>query len=643
MEYRSEVDGLRAVAVLPVILFHAGFPLFSGGFVGVDIFFVISGYLITRVIYDEIQLGKFSFVHFYERRVRRLVPAIIFVSIACLPFAWMWMLPEELKDFGESLVAVNVFSSNFLFWLETDYFAAASELKPLLHTWSLAVEEQFYLIFPLILLLLVRWAPGYVSLVVGLLCCASLALAVWVGGIDRSANFYLLPTRSWELGFGVLLALNTDLSARAARSIKEIGGLVGLVFIIAAIIFFDDTYLFPGFAALLPTVGTVLILAFATQETAVGRLLSIRPMVLIGLISYSAYLWHQPLLAFARLRLPQEPTETVMLGVVGLSLLLAYLTWRLVEAPFRNKKRFGRNQIFTYAAVTWLIMVAAGLSLHFTNGVPQRNLEAAEIDFRLRHNRGLGRYCSVDDNGQPECKTAGSPELVVWGDSYGKHLVPGILASKPDLKLAQFTKGSCGPIPEVTVVTYPRFTKAWGKECIDFNRGVLQWLVKNGDSVKYVVLGSPFLDYLLDSSSIYTEALGVVPTDREFVLAKFRSTLIRLQQAGVRPVVFAPPLKTGENIGACLKRRQFLRLDLDACNLSARAIKEQEANLRVREFLLEIEKEFQVEWLPDMMCSSDDCPSHSDGIFYYRDWGHLTVEASEYLGEKFDFYTRVTR
>jgi peptidoglycan/LPS O-acetylase OafA/YrhL len=206
MDYRREIDGLRALAVLPVILFHAGFDSFSGGFVGVDVFFVISGYLITTIILAELEQGKFSIVNFYERRARRILPALFLVMLVCLPFAWLWLLPIDMKDFSRSLIAVSVFVSNILFWRESGYFDTATELKPLLHTWSLAVEEQFYVVFPLLLILLWRLGRRWILVTLGLAFFASLALSEWATYANRSAAFYLLPTRGWELLLGAFAA-----------------------------------------------------------------------------------------------------------------------------------------------------------------------------------------------------------------------------------------------------------------------------------------------------------------------------------------------------------------------------------------------------------------------------------------------------
>ncbi|MFQ3217660.1 acyltransferase family protein, partial [Paraperlucidibaca sp.] len=339
MKYRREIDGLRAVAVLPVILFHAGFDTFSGGFVGVDIFFVISGYLISTIIISELQNEKFSIVNFYERRARRILPALFFVMLSCIPFAYFWLTPSDLKDFAQSLISVSVFSSNILFWRESGYFDAAAELKPLLHTWSLAVEEQYYVIFPLFLMAF--WGGGK-RLIVTLLTIAflvSIALAEWASLVKPSAAFFLLPTRVWELLIGVFSAfyLSKMNRYRFSKCFSEFFGWLGLILIAYSILIYSESTPFPGIYALVPTIGAALVILFAEKETFVARFLGNKLFVGIGLISYSAYLWHQPLFAFARQRSLLELDELVLLALVALSLLLAYFSWRFIEYPFRSK------------------------------------------------------------------------------------------------------------------------------------------------------------------------------------------------------------------------------------------------------------------------------------------------------------------
>lgn len=373
LKYRAEIDGLRALAVLPVIFFHAGFSFMSGGFVGVDIFFVISGYLITSLIVAEIDKGKFSLVNFYERRARRILPALFLVVLVCLPFAWVYLLPHEMVDFGKSVVAVTVFASNILFWKDSDYFSPDSELLPLLHTWSLAVEEQYYLFFPLILMLAWRFGKSwFVPMLLVAIAAISLAFSEWLWRVDSAANFYLLPTRAWELMLGALAGLYLRSSSISIRWLREVGSLVGLLMIGLAVFLLDKSIPFPSLYALLPTLGTVLIILCADSQTLVGRLLSLPFFVGIGLISYSAYLWHQPIFAFARLHSMDELSSGIWVGLCALALLLAWLSWRWVEKLFRDRNRFSRGHIFVMSGIGSVVLLGIGMLLIMQSGFPQR-------------------------------------------------------------------------------------------------------------------------------------------------------------------------------------------------------------------------------------------------------------------------------
>jgi peptidoglycan/LPS O-acetylase OafA/YrhL len=256
--YRQEIDGLRALAVVSVILFHAGFEAFSGGFVGVDVFFVISGYLITSIILTQKAAGTFSLLNFYERRARRILPALFVVMAACIPFAWLWLLPNDMKDFSQSLVAVSVFASNILFWRESGYFDTAAELKPLLHTWSLAVEEQYYVLFPLFLLVMWRFAKRWTMPTLAVIAAGSFALAQWGANNKPSAAFFLLPARGWEIAIGALVAFYFARypKQQLQRSVQEAGGVVGLLMIVYAILTYSKSTPFPSAYALAPVLGT---------------------------------------------------------------------------------------------------------------------------------------------------------------------------------------------------------------------------------------------------------------------------------------------------------------------------------------------------------------------------------------------------
>ncbi len=363
---------MRALAVIPVILFHAGFEWFRGGYVGVDVFFVISGYLITSILLEELEAGTFTLAGFYERRARRILPALFLVMLVCLPFAWIWMLPFELESFGKSLAAVAVFASNILFWLETDYFAATAEQVPLLHTWSLAVEEQYYLLFPLFMLL--AWKSGryWLAGLLGVIAALSLGWSEWLWRHSLEANFFLIPGRAWELMLGALTAFYLRYNPVPQGWLAQLAGVAGLGLLTYAVLVFDDGIPFPSLYALVPTLGAVLLILFSTEQTWVGKLLSCRLLVGVGLISYSAYLWHQPLFVFVRMQVSEEPDRWLMTGLVVAVLFMAWLSWRFVEKPFRDRSRFTRRQIFSAAVLSSLFFIMLGVWFVTSGGVPAR-------------------------------------------------------------------------------------------------------------------------------------------------------------------------------------------------------------------------------------------------------------------------------
>jgi len=371
LNYRPEIDGLRTVAVIPVILFHSGLGL-PGGFIGVDVFFVISGFLIGSILIEErIKTGRISILGFYERRARRIIPALVFVIIACLPLAWMLMLPSELELFGRSMAATMLFVSNVLFWQNSGYFAPATELMPLLHTWSLAVEEQYYILFPLFLIIVWKLGRSWVGALLLACVICSFVLGELASHTSPSAAFYLLPTRAWELLIGALLALWTYGRPQPKGWLAEASSFMGLAAILVAVAWYDKSTPWPGSWALAPVLGTAAII-WGGNSTFVGRALSWGPMVGLGLISYAAYLWHQPLFAFARLHYNEDPTHTVMAILSLITLGLAWATWRFVERPFRDRNRLSRKQIFGSTGISIMAVGLIGFGLATQKGVPER-------------------------------------------------------------------------------------------------------------------------------------------------------------------------------------------------------------------------------------------------------------------------------
>ena len=365
LKYRPEIDGLRAFAVLPVVFFHAGYETFSGGFIGVDIFFVISGYLITSILINDIANQRFSISNFYERRARRILPALSFVILVSILFAWVLMLPKQMEDFSQSVFFVSVFLSNISFWKEIDYFAPSAEESPLLHTWSLAVEEQYYILFPIFLVLIWRFGRNKVFWTLFCIALASFLLSEWGWRNKPAANFYLAPTRAWELLVGSLGAFLTPSKSRRWNNLFSLLGLSSLA--LAFYGFSPDTPS-PSFYLAAPVLGTLAIIVYAEQDTFVAKFLSIKIFVIVGLLSYSIYLWHQPVFAFGKLFfLDQVVEKYTLLFIVG-SLLAAFLSWKYVERPFRNKEKFSRKIIFVYSSVVFSSFATFGIFGHFTSG-----------------------------------------------------------------------------------------------------------------------------------------------------------------------------------------------------------------------------------------------------------------------------------
>jgi peptidoglycan/LPS O-acetylase OafA/YrhL len=436
LKYRPEIDGLRALAVVPVILFHAGFELFSGGFVGVDVFFVISGYLITTILIEDIENKSFSIVNFYERRARRILPALFFVMLVCIPFAWKWMMPSQMKDFSQSLVAVSLFASNILFWRETGYFDAAAEEKPLLHTWSLAVEEQYYVLFPIFLILAWRFGKNRVFWMIVAMAAISLLLSEWGWRNKATANFYLAPTRAWELFAGSIAAFIVQKNGVQKNNFL---GLLGLAVIIFSIFAYDETTPFPSVYALVPVVGVVLLILYADKDTLASKFLSSEGFVGIGLISYSAYLWHQPLFAFARIRSLEQPSVSLMLGLTTASLTLAYLSWRYIEKPFRVKGIITRKPIFNISIAGIIAFILFGINGHFKEGFPSRVAQSELPYHTFSDSKGncmnrVRDFCNIKDDRK---------KIFVIGDSTIQPLATSLNALQQQFAVVPITAEGC--------------------------------------------------------------------------------------------------------------------------------------------------------------------------------------------------------
>lgn len=501
MQYRQDIDGLRAIAVLSVIFFHAGFTVFSGGFVGVDMFFVISGYLITTIILNEQISGTFSIVKFYERRARRIIPALFFVIFITTTVAAFIVFPKQFVDYGRSLIAVSFFASNILFNQDkqTGYFNGAADEKPLLHTWSLAVEEQYYLFFPVFIILLWKLGRHKLLMIIVVITFISLGLSDYASRQGWLGNFFLIPTRAWELLIGSILAFITISKSKYLQVnplSSTILSLTGVLLLVFSIFVFDSTVRFPSAFALVPTIGTALIIAFPDRNKWSSHLLSNKLLVGIGLISYSAYLWHQPVFVMTKIGSIYPPSKSVLFLLTTLTIILAYFTWRFIEQPFRNKNIISQKKIFLITAVGSALLITTGLIIIKNNGFDNR--------FSPKINQWLNpivanrvscidQYTALQIRNGVMCKAgaiAQNPTFAIIGDSHAEAILQAVhnQAIIEKKSFLMVSGGWCAPLLDFAG------TNKYFAECRNMQMAAINTLAENKE-IKTVVLVAEWPNY----------------------------------------------------------------------------------------------------------------------------------------------------
>ncbi len=498
MNYRRDIDGLRAVAVLPVVLFHFGVSAIPGGFTGVDIFFVISGYLISGSLLDDLERGQFSIGRFYWRRARRILPALTFVILLSGIAAWFILLPSDLHEFSLSVIAASTFWSNIYFWKTTNYFSIDAELRPLLHTWSLSVEEQYYIFAPILVYLIYRYAAKRWLTILLPIAVASFALAVMATSLAPTAGFYLLPTRIWELALGAMLMLKKP-PALASRPLTELIGLAGFGLIAFGFLTISESDPFPGYNALFPCIGTALLI-YAGQPhpdrpvPVATRVLQFTPLVWVGLISYSLYLVHWPINSFVHYLSLKAVGVPMIMAMMVASFALATFSWKYVEQPFRRKGAFTAPlPIFAFSATAIALLCVGGLAGVLGKGFPQRfpDFSTERIlvgDWRngVCFNEGGS---PIEDWNLADCtRTHGFPtNVLLWGDSFAAHYVSGLEANvqKIQANVIQYTYAGCPP--NLSYFSYAR------PACTRFNERALS-IIRDAN-VQAVILSGRWTDY----------------------------------------------------------------------------------------------------------------------------------------------------
>ena len=524
LHYQPEVDGLRAVAVVPVILFHAGISAFGGGFVGVDVFFVISGYLITGIIAADMAQGRFTLGNFYQRRVRRILPALFVVMLASLAAGLILFLPNQLASLSQSTLAALGFVSNIWLWGQAGYFMGDARMFPLLHTWSLSLEEQYYIFFPPLMMIIARWKLPRLGIILALFGL-SFTLAAVGTYVKPSASFYLLPTRAWELMMGAAIALGAVGAVTDARA-REAMGWAALALILVPVLTYDELTPFPGLAALPPCLGTAMLIVVGRDGGCrVTDALSWRPIVWVGLISYSLYLWHWPLFVFARqVTLQGELSAPVIAICIALAFGLAAATWRWVEQPFRDRKRMTLRPL-----LAWVIggaAVIAAVALLAWNGLSQRMApETLQLAAAADSGSKLTEQCNARAADAAPCRIGAAeakPSFAIWGDSHA-----GALGEAFDVVGKAQRRGGLlypfGGCPGLANPTTEKILRVDVSMCRERSRLVLAKL--SGDpAIRDVVLVNYWQTYDADPA-----ALNV----------SLERTLVALRRAGKRVTIVA--------------------------------------------------------------------------------------------------------
>lgn len=629
--YRPDIDGLRAIAVGSVVLFHAFPDWFEGGFIGVDIFFVISGFLISLIIFNNLEHARFSIVDFYVRRVRRIFPALMTVMTLCLLTGWLVLFADEYKQLGKHLFGGSTFISNFLFWRESGYFDNSAETKPLLHLWSLAIEEQFYLFWPLLLALVHKRRLGFLGImaVIGL---ASFGINLYLIGHDQSAAFYSPLARFWELMIGGALAYLTLHRPVLLRADHNLQAWLGLALLVAGFALLDGQRAFPGWWALLPSVGAFLLLSAGPQAWFNRRVLGSTPMVGLGLISYPLYLWHWPLLAFATILEGESAPMSWRAAAVVAAVLLAWLTYRFIERPLRGSMR--PRTVLVLLAINVLVGLG-GLTIYLKGGFEERGINR-KLDYLSQSDLFEGSRNSDGscerNNGlagveEEVClSNSAAPQVLFVGDSHVMALHSAIYSGEVRIPAIMVAGHACRVYPNLPY--QPTHLLRWANNCTAIANEAIA-VARRLASIQTVVITGAYPRDDLDRPSEYQHD-GRTLSKREAFLSGYGALIEAFEQAGKR-VVFLPDVP-------------YLKLDPHACvsrfgagQARECAYTEAEHDALRRQYdaaVAELAQRHPGMRLFDpqaLFCSAGKCRAKAGSAYLYNDNQHISLAASRLL------------
>jgi peptidoglycan/LPS O-acetylase OafA/YrhL len=663
--YRPEIDGVRAIAVLGVLIYHAGFSLggssiLRGGFLGVDLFFVISGYLITSIIRDELKENKFSFLRFYERRARRILPALFVVFIFSSIFSWMYLLPTAFREYSQSMLASLVFLSNVFFLRESvSYGAEASEMLPLLHTWSLSVEEQFYIIFPVFLFFVTKFFKRYLIAILVFLWLTSIVLAHIGSQIYPEAAFYMLPTRMWELLTGSLIGLlHLDSKSFSAKAEKWMP-VIGVFLIVWSFIFMGEGFVMPSLWSLIPISGISLVIVFTRSNDGnlVTRILEARPMLLIGLASYSIYLWHFPIFSFSKLVAVNPLTNPDRGWLLLISLVMGFLSWRFVERYTRNRQTLTVKRFSLLSAAFTIMLGSVAIFGSYTNGYPERfngvMKQIAMLNMERDNIRQESRYCSNYKEGSKPCVFQGDNSqggnVYTVGDSHMRALDPVMLEFSGSYdRFTPLTRSGCLQFLGLERVSLGRIGGCTSKH----NRWRLDEILKSNNQI--VLLGGR-LPLQIENSRFNNREGGVeagedsprmvesistidTPASLETIKQTFRGMVGELVDAGAIVVIIYPVPEVGWNVPRQLSNRfrtsneedgwlKYPRLSTSYKVFKERTSRAYEVYDNIPSTIDNVIRVYP----EDVFCDKQRCYTHNSDIIFYKDDNHLSYEGGKIL------------
>lgn len=618
MKYIEELDGLRAIAVLAVLLFHFGVEDLSGGYAGVDIFFVISGYLISSIILHQTLAGNFSFIHFYEKRIRRLFPALLASVLSSFLIAYSLFMPDEFIEFGQSMVSATLYLSNVFFWLKSDYFAGPSELKPLLHTWSLSVEEQFYLVFPVIAWLSIKRGIGlFLFVTLACLLCSFLAAILFID-TSPSAVFFLSPFRFWELLLGTLLAIAVSRNVVPSERWKVPLGYTGLTLILVPLFVLDEQSQFPGLAAIPSCLGTAMLILAGRQTSLVGQFLRLPIMRFTGKISYSLYLWHWPLVVFYGYWIIREFVWWDKIAMFITTFVIGWLSWRLFETPFRltSEDQYKPKRIFSITLVSSVLLLLIGSFIWKQEGLPERYPNIAIESLSQSRNESHATACFLakeQDFSHWKADTCliDSPlsdtTVLLWGDSHAFHLLAGLEANTAELPfdILVYTSAGCPPVLNQNLKGRPN--------CQKNNTFALSLLAEQ--NIKQVILAGNW------TFAQHAESLDI---------DQLKATVDQLFSKGIEVTVINQlplyPISNPQYLAARLSQRKLPKSDF---------YMKPDDGFATSNRILELIPKHNLFDAYALFCPKHRCKIFNDGDLMVVDRGHLSQAGSRYLVKHF--------